>query len=160
VIVRKDDLRPEGLHLDLQPQIGPLEAAGGLEINLSGVVLTGDVVPTREGLRCQGRLVAAASIPCSRCLEPYAYPVDRTFDVSYVPAPPADAGQAEHQIAKDEFDIGYLAPQGSLDMNDLATEQVYLSLPMKPLCSEQCRGLCSGCGVNLNTEACRCGAAR
>jgi uncharacterized protein len=38
----------------------------------------------------------------------------------------------------------------------MAAEQVYLEIPMKPLCSPECRGLCPRCGANLNTETCAC----
>ena len=39
---------------------------------------------------------------------------------------------------------------------DLLREQFYLALPMKPLCREECQGLCPQCGVNRNVEACQC----
>jgi uncharacterized protein len=35
-------------------------------------------------------------------------------------------------------------------------EQFYLALPMKPLCSEGCKGLCAMCGTNLNKGSCDC----
>jgi uncharacterized protein len=41
----------------------------------------------------------------------------------------------------------------------LIEEQVLLALPTRPLCREDCRGLCSGCGVNLNSEECACDPA-
>jgi len=160
VIVRKDDLRPEGLHLDVHPRLGPLESEGGLEISVSGAALSAEIVPTEQGLHCRGRLVAAASIVCSRCLETYVLPVDKTFDVRYVRPPRAAGGEPEHQIARDEFDVSYLGAGETLETDDMAAEQVYLSLPMKPLCREDCKGLCPGCGVNLNNEACRCGMSR
>jgi uncharacterized protein len=41
----------------------------------------------------------------------------------------------------------------------LLREQFYLALPMKPLCREDCKGLCPQCGTNLNTGSCECGPA-
>jgi uncharacterized protein len=43
-----------------------------------------------------------------------------------------------------------------LDVNDLLHEQFQLALPMKPLCSDACRGLCPQCGANLNRTECGC----
>ena len=45
-----------------------------------------------------------------------------------------------------------------IDLNELVREQFYLALPMKPLCREDCRGLCPQCGVNWNTGTCECGS--
>ena len=142
----------------MHPRIGPLGYEGGLEIGVAAAALNAKVVPARGGLKCAGRFVATAFIPCSRCLEPYALPVDREFELTYLPEP-AGAGSEgmELQISRDELDVAYLDPEGRLDVNDLAAEQVYLTLPMKPLCGEGCRGLCPGCGVNLNLAACTCG---
>jgi uncharacterized protein len=43
-----------------------------------------------------------------------------------------------------------------IDLAPLIAEQVILALPTRPLCSEDCRGLCEQCGINLNREACDC----
>ena len=44
----------------------------------------------------------------------------------------------------------------AIDLGQLMREQVYLSLPMKPLCRDDCRGLCPVCGTNLNLSVCHC----
>jgi uncharacterized protein len=44
----------------------------------------------------------------------------------------------------------------TIDVDLLVAEQIYLALPQKPLCSQDCHGLCPGCGANLNQESCRC----
>jgi uncharacterized protein len=43
-----------------------------------------------------------------------------------------------------------------IDLNELLREQFYLTLPMKPLCSEDCKGICPQCGTNRNTAPCDC----
>ncbi len=43
-----------------------------------------------------------------------------------------------------------------IDVGLLIREQVYLALPMKPICRDDCQGLCSGCGTNLNSSSCNC----
>jgi uncharacterized protein len=46
-----------------------------------------------------------------------------------------------------------------IDLGQLMKEQFYLALPMKPLCRDECRGLCALCGANLNRGTCGCVAA-
>jgi uncharacterized protein len=56
-------------------------------------------------------------------------------------------------------DIHYLAPEAKeIDLTDEIRDTIVLAVPMKMLCAENCRGLCAGCGANLNTEPCRCAA--
>ena len=156
MIVRADDVMAAGLHVDLQPQIHPLSYEGGIEIGVAGAKLEASIARARPGLSCAGRLVATAFVPCARCLEPYAFTVDRQFDLIYLPLAGALEDSLEVQISKKDLDVSYLGEEGTLDMNHLAAEQLYLEVPLKPLCTEECKGLCSGCGANLNSGSCRC----
>src|SRR5262245_14314227 len=87
VIVRAGDLQPEGLRVDLRPDLGPLSYEAGLGIGVIAPALEVRVLPSRGGLRCTGRLETTALVPCSRCLEPYPFPIVRDFDVAYLPVP-------------------------------------------------------------------------
>ena len=157
MIVRVDDLQPEGLRVDLALEVGPLSYQDGLEAAVSGTKLTALIRPSRGGVTCTGGVVAAISMPCSRCLASCTLQVDRQFDVCYLPAPPAgEVGGLDFQIPREDLDVSYLDAEGKLDMRDLVSEQIYLAFPMKPLCAPECRGLCPGCGSNLNAEICRC----
>jgi uncharacterized protein len=55
----------------------------------------------------------------------------------------------------EDVDISYYRDD-RIDLNELLREQFYLALPMKPLCRDDCKGLCPQCGTNLNTGACSC----
>ena len=159
MIVRAGDLHPEGVKVDQRPEVGPLGYVGGLTIGIADTKLEARVVPSKGGLRCSGRVEATASVPCSRCLEPYPFPVRWDFDVTYLPAaldPGHGRRDEELQISKDDLDVAYLDSEGLLDLDSLVREQIYLALPMKPLCSPDCRGLCPSCGSNLNIEVCHC----
>ena len=46
-----------------------------------------------------------------------------------------------------------------IDISEDVRQTILLAVPLKLLCRDDCRGLCAGCGANLNTEACRCEAA-
>lgn len=93
-------------------------------------------------------------VPCARCVEPVEHALARSFDLLYRPIG-VDANGAEHAISTSETEIGYYNGDG-LVLEDVLREQVLLSLPEKTLCRADCKGLCPGCGRNLNTESCSC----
>jgi uncharacterized protein len=119
------------------------------------VELTMDVEKAgHDTFRVHGRATTSLELECSRCLEPFTMPVEATFDLRYLPAE-ANEGEGEHEIEDDDLDAAYYR-DGVLDVIDLLREQFQLALPMKPLCSEACKGLCSECGTNLNKTQCDC----
>ena len=104
--------------------------------------------------RVHGRMATTLELECGRCLEPFMLPVASTFDIRYLPAE-SNAGEGEHEIADEDLDAAYYR-EGSLDVIDLLREQFQLTLPMKPLCTDACKGLCPQCGTNLNRAQCAC----
>jgi uncharacterized protein len=101
-----------------------------------------------------GRVRARLGVVCSRCVEPFEVPVDAAFDLRYVPQA-ENAGEPEQEIGEDDLATAFYR-DGMLDLIDLMREQFVLALPMKPLCREDCRGLCPECGTNLNKGQCDC----
>ena len=116
-----------------------------------------DIQKDKDKFRLVGRVTTELELPCSRCLEPYRMPVDAPFDLRYFPAAEASK-EAEAEVGDEDLEISYYRDD-QVDLNELIREQFYLALPMKPLCSESCRGLCPQCGTNLNTGACDCAPA-
>jgi uncharacterized protein len=137
----------------------PAEAAGQGEAYrvVEPVELEFDLHKDKDRFRIEGRVRTVLELPCSRCLEPYRLPVDAAFDLRYLPV--ADrSSEDEQEVAEEDVDISYYKDD-QIDLSDLLREQFYLVLPMKPLCQEDCRGLCPQCGVNRNTGTCDCGPA-
>ncbi len=108
----------------------------------------------KSRFRLVGTVVAELELPCSRCLEPFRLLIDAPFDVRYLPAPEASAA-VELEVNAEDLETSYYR-NDEIDLNELLREQFYLALPMKPLCGEECRGLCVQCGTNLNTGTCDC----
>jgi uncharacterized protein len=104
----------------------------------------------------RGSVEALVGVPCSRCGQQFAIPVDRSFEAVFVTA---DTGETDRAIELDEsaLDLDYYQG-GVIDVPQLLAEQVFLELPMKILCAEDCKGLCAKCGANLNHQACECEA--
>ncbi len=98
----------------------------------------------------QARLVTS----CDRCGARVDLALEREF--SYVlrledePQMPA-----EYNSSEEDCETVYLS-QPFIESNAILTEQLLLSMPLHRLCDKTCKGLCNGCGVNLNTETCQC----
>ena len=100
-----------------------------------------------------GRLQARVPLTCGRCLEAYQIVVTPAVDARFVPNPQGRV--EEHELAADDLETD-VYDHDSLDLGLLVETETTLGLPMKPLCSERCRGLCPVCGGNRNATACTC----
>jgi uncharacterized protein len=94
---------------------------------------------------------------CSRCLTDYPFDVEKSFDLVLVPNP-ARSDRKVEELRPEELGLSYYSSD-VIELAPLIEEQVLLALPTRPLCREDCRGLCGGCGVNLDTEVCACDPA-
>ncbi|WP_462326175.1 YceD family protein [Desulfobaculum sp.] len=95
----------------------------------------------------QGSVTGRVSIPCDRCMERAVVDVEQDFDIY------------EEIGDTDETDEPRMREEGGivvLDAGAILWEQFVLALPVKPLCSPECKGLCPQCGINLNTGECSC----
>lgn len=102
--------------------------------------------------RLEGRVTTELELECSRCAEPYRMPVDSAFELRFLPQ--ALAGSKTDDPDTDPT-IAFYADD-RIDLGQVVREQCYLAIPMKPLCTPDCQGLCVQCGTNLNTERCQC----
>ena len=108
----------------------------------------------KERYRLIGRLTTALELPCSRCVEPFRMPVDSTFDIRYLPQSEG-VGAGDREVAAEDLSDAFYRDE-QIDLGQLMEEQFYLALPMKPLCRDDCKGLCPTCGTNLNDATCDC----
>jgi uncharacterized protein len=118
------------------------------------IALAFDIHKDRDLYRLVGRVRATLQLACSRCLEAYAVPVDGAFDLRYLPQA-ANTGDEEREVEEDDLTTAFYRDE-VIDLGDLVREQLYLALPMKPLCQPDCQGLCPQCGANRNRERCGC----
>jgi uncharacterized protein len=113
-----------------------------------------DVRKDARKLRLTGRFETTLECACSRCLEPFAVPVSAAIDNLFLPADQnTGGGEDEREIQEDDLGVGYYRDD-QIDLGDVMREQCLLALPMKPLCREDCQGLCPVCGVNRNRGDC------
>ncbi|KAF5073827.1 DUF177 domain-containing protein [Proteiniclasticum sp. QWL-01] len=82
---------------------------------------------------------------CSRCLDEFEQEIDLSIDETWA-----------QQVSDDDLDTMPLSEGDTVDLTDLLVQDIISSLPIQPLCSEDCKGLCQECGANLNRETCDC----
>lgn len=106
-----------------------------------------------------GKIETDFSCPCDRCLESFS--LHFIDDISMALSPlgeyPASSLEEETGISDEEAGM-YVTPKDHFDLDELLREEVLLYPPIKRLCSEDCKGICDRCGVNLNKEICHCEA--
>jgi len=105
-------------------------------------------------IRIRGNLATRLEASCDRCLAPVEIPVSPDFDLFYRPMQ-SIAKDEEIEIPADEMEVGFYSGDG-IELADVATEQVILSVPMKVVCKTDCKGLCPVCRVNRNLVRCDC----
>lgn len=91
---------------------------------------------------------------CSRCLKLFPQSVSSDFHLLYTPTPDSLPG-GEHALSSDALDLHYYEGD-QIDVDSELVSQLVLSIPMLPLCQDDCRGLCPHCGENLNLVTCLC----
>ena len=106
-----------------------------------------------EAVLVKGRLLARVPEHCGRCLEPYTVTVTPQVDARFIPNPRGRGEELELHADDLETDV---YDNGVVDLTALLETETTLLLPMKPLCREDCRGLCPICGGNRNVTDCHC----
>ena len=111
-----------------------------------------------RGIWISGPIETNASSTCARCLTLSERSVRFRVDEEYLPTVEIDSGTPvsaqESQEAKEGTFI--LDSHHTLDLTEAVRQYVIINLPMKPLCHQNCAGLCSTCGANLNDHPCDC----
>jgi len=131
--------------------VGPSEDAYRI---VAPVQLDFDIHKDKDRFRLEGTVKTELELSCSRCLEPFRMPVDAPFDLRYHPATEMSVAQ-DREVPDADLETSYYRDD-QIDLNELLREQFFLTLPMKPLCQESCKGLCAQCGANLNGDGCQC----
>lgn len=147
---RKDfEDRTQTLELEESPEALELRAEGAsfeepVKVNLS-------VSKSGAQFICRGKTRTSAKLECSRCLIIYDQPLSANLDFV------VDFGASPGEPKSDEDNYFVVDPSsGFFSIDNLVRETILLTLPLKSLCSEDCKGLCPICGTDLNKSQCGC----
>ena len=111
-----------------------------------------------ESVRVEGSLECRVSITCGRCAKGIPKDIEKRFRVDYWPDPAVEEGE-ELELTYYDLDVGFYR-NDELDLSAVLGEQILLEIPMKPVCREDCKGLCDQCGADLNERTCSCERSR
>ncbi len=125
---------------------------------LNGVQLEGplqlDLKVTNAGSRVMvtGPLKTSVRLPCTRCSEDLVFPLEVELEEEFLPVHSEEALSR----AKDLLDGTFTFENDRVELDELIRQEIEAAVPIQVLCVEDCRGLCSECGANLNRESCNC----
>lgn len=154
MLVRFDQVSPYGNHYEVRG----IEGLAAQQDFIVKGPLAAQCTLKRKGndkVEMQGHLKACLSLTCDRCLASYDIDVDTELRVLFETVSSDSRQLPEVECTISDLD-SIVLDEPVVDLDDVLRQQLYLALPMKSLCSEQCKGICSGCGVNLNLAECGC----
>lgn len=131
--------------LDLSFDFSDVEF-GGLLPFPENASLKGEIVNRAGVVTLNGCVRCNYTAPCDRCGEVCSEPLCVDIDYTLV-----------QSLANDGEKDGFIVVSGKkLNIDEIVLSDLILNIPMKHLCSEECKGLCSNCGKNLNSGLCEC----
>lgn len=118
----------------------------------------GTVTFTNTGLNIvtRGRFRTAIEVECGRCLRAFRIDLDLAIEEELpLRSRAAELGEApDEELPEEEREPLFV--DNIFDLDELMRQSVLISIPIKPICSEECRGLCPTCGADLNEGQCSC----
>lgn len=118
---------------------------GGTKPFTTPVKLIGCIKNTAGVVELNADLIISFDFDCDRCAEHFVKELIIPMEHTLV-----------NELNNEDNDELLLVEDMMLDIDELALSDILLNLPMKFLCSDSCKGVCAGCGKNLNKENCIC----
>ncbi len=109
---------------------------------------------TNRGILVQGTLQGEIPVECSRCLKVFDHSLTVNLEEEFFPS--IDVNSGSPMEMPDEPGSFTIDEHHILDLSEAIRQNALLAIPMKPLCREDCAGICSECGQDLNQMKCEC----
>jgi len=133
-----------------------LELGYNYEAKVAPINFEIKATPIKKGCSLSCSFSYSATLPCARCLEDVKVKGETFFIVELKQKSSTDEVLKEVEVGEEEIDEIFLE-EDIFETKELVTEQLFLLLPEKVLCKEDCKGICPNCGVNRNLTDCKCG---
>lgn len=168
--VKVDEIKDKGLELEEALPRAQLEealtSAPGFKLDKAGP-LKARFEKVGEEVLVKASLSLSLEAPCKRCVEPVHFEQPVAFSLALVPAARLERADAEDEGEDDggglragsfAFDDADHEPYDgkAIEMDPIVREQLLLALPVSVVCRDDCKGLCTVCGNNLNERECGC----
>ena len=153
MLIHLEDILQEGIEIELN--LDPDDPAVQ-EMNIRGAV-TGSLQIRKTGQQVLvlGNVDGKVKLTCARCLKDFIAEIQEKVDIELRPVLDLDRAARERELGSDDLDVEFFRGD-ALDVGHLAAEQISLAIPMKPLCREDCGGICPDCGADRTLGTCGC----
>jgi uncharacterized protein len=153
MLIHLEEILPEGIQVEVSLDPDDQAVQG---LNTKGPV-TGSFRINKTGhqVLVQGKVNGNVQLMCARCLKDFNLEVDEKVDLELRPVLDLDKAAQERELGSDDLNVEFFRGD-ALDIGHLAAEQVSLAIPMKPLCQDDCGGICPDCGADQALGACEC----
>jgi len=159
--IRVDHLKdkPHSLHSEFPVESFPVLAemqSDGICCFNGQIFSKMTVAQEYDHVRVSGSVSAMISLVCSRCLATYPEKLNSSFTIFYRKASSNDIIEEDEIELSDQDLVSATYSGDEIDFTHEIQEQLAMEIPLKPLCGEDCKGLCQVCGVDLNQNSCSC----
>ncbi len=163
MILRIKDIEDKSLSLTLEespddfPVLAEMIKKGEYEFN-SLLNIRIEARKIISDFEVKGRFTTEIKITCSRCLKVYNTALEADFYLVFSKENPEEVDNSDNEgIELSAFDTQLILFHGEeIDLEEAIQDQVVMAFPIKPLCTEDCSGLCVKCGNDLNNKECGC----
>lgn len=154
MLIQLEQIGDEPFHWEESPSISAASLGRSELFGVGGISWSGQVIRDLAGYRLEARLAYEQTLACTRCLQSITRAVDDEIEL-VIDTGASEPMLGEHELTVSDFGTLFLEGQ-ELDTTPILMEQLQLNIPMKPLCREDCAGLCPRCGVDRNQVRCSC----
>jgi uncharacterized protein len=153
MLVHLEEILPEGIEIEvcLDPEDPAVR-----ELNVKGPVKGSlEIKKVGQEVLVRGKVSGEVKLTCARCLKEFESGIMEEVDIELRPALDLERAAPERELGTDDLDVEFFRGD-ALDISHLAAEQISLAVPMKPLCQDDCGGICPACGADRTLGTCGC----
>ncbi|UCG77483.1 MAG: DUF177 domain-containing protein [Nitrospirota bacterium] len=149
--IRLVDIDERGTELIISESISDADISAG-RIPVSGIV---KLFRDEDTVVVSGNVRAELEADCARCLSKFSTNIEVDMSLTLIPRSVSGKREEKQMLTQEEVNVGYYSDE-EIDISSLLTEQIKLNVPIRTVCSDDCKGLCSLCGADLNKGQCEC----
>ena len=163
MLISVEELNEAGLFLESEepltafPVLVEVAKSGSCQF-VSPVTIRVKVFRVDEMVEVEGQVTVGAIFTCSSCLKEFEQSVSSDFVLTYCrELPQVEIEDEEEGAELSAEDMGLILFDGrEIDLSENIQEQLVMALPSRPVCDQECKGLCPQCGIDLNLASCDC----
>ena len=150
----KEELKHEDfIEKDYSLKVKDLDLPEEYSSNKDNVNVHLYIIKDKEGYILSMDMKGDLKVECSRCLEPFDMDMKNVSNVLITTKKPTQQNQ---ELTQDDLMVEYIDDYEKFNLTDFVREEILIQTPMKPLCDENCKGICPICGSNKNENPCNC----